>query len=155
VRTVKGMALPLQCEPTHCTYKQVCKIFKRYFATTIWHTVELLVDALRYKPGGSRFRFPLVWLVFFVFPFVLQCNFVVLKSFKKVDILTSFSWLNVHNRINNSPQLNPMLLLQFVGPAESHQAYCSLSRLIVLAPILFHPFISRCTPSQNGVRDLY
>jgi hypothetical protein len=42
-----------------------------------------------------------------------------------------------------------LLILLSVGPAESRLTHCSLSRLIVLNPVLVSPFISR------GVRDLY
>jgi hypothetical protein len=37
-----------------------------------------------------------------------------------------------------------------VGPAESRLAHCSLSRLIVLSPLLVPTFISRGAPRQTA-----
>jgi hypothetical protein len=42
------------------------------------------------------------------------------------------------------------ILLLSVGPVESHLAHCSLTRLIVLTPLLVAPFISRGVSHQTA-----
>jgi hypothetical protein len=41
-----------------------------------------------------------------------------------------------------------MYLFLYVGPAVPRLMYCSLPRLIVLTPLWFPPFISKCAPRQ-------
>jgi hypothetical protein len=43
-----------------------------------------------------------------------------------------------------------LILLLTVGPVKSRLEHCSLSRLIVLTPILVPPFISRGAPRQTA-----
>jgi hypothetical protein len=43
-----------------------------------------------------------------------------------------------------------LLLLRSVGSAQSRLTYCSLSRLIVLTPVLVPQFISRVAPRQTA-----
>jgi hypothetical protein len=48
-----------------------------------------------------------------------------------------------------------IVVLLFVGPAESLLAHCSLSRLIVLNPAFSSPVHLQSRSKSGGVRDLY
>jgi hypothetical protein len=62
---------------------------------------------------------------------------------------TNIIWIPVlHIKMPMTTFLLIIILLS-VGPAETHIAHCSLSRLIVLNPALVPPFIFRGTPRQT------
>jgi hypothetical protein len=66
------------------------------------------------------------------------------------DFVLAAAFIEIRFPIEERSGVLLLLLLLFVGPAESHLAHCSLPRLIVIKVRFNFPFISRGAPRQTA-----